>query len=535
MRKENTVSRIKDLGLLAVLRGPSEALTVKMVEALIAGGVMGIEVTFSTPNAPAVVKELHERYGDQIVLGMGTLTKVEHAQQAMDAGASFLVSPHTDDELAAAMTATGLATMMGATTPSEVFHARKLGSDVVKLFPGSLGGPAYMKAIRGPLPDIPMMPTGGVRIDNIADWFAAGAVAVGAGGSLCPRAFAEAGEFDKITELARHYMDAVRQARQQGGEIAKQYEVVAKEQPTFYFVGVTTGKSSINKLFPLWMEIFGRPEVKLEGIDCKIHDDPEVYRQAVAQVKDDPNSIGGLITTHKMDLFSAAQGMFDRFNDLAEITEEISCMSKTEGRLEGHAFDPITAGLTLDTIIDPGYFGRTGGEVLLFGAGGSSLATVLHLMRKKDGADRPKHITVINRSQPRLDHMREMVESLGTDIEMVYMVNADPVKNNEVMGSLPEYSIVINATGMGKDIPGSPITDEGIFPINGIAWEFNYRGELDFMHQALKQEGKRNLRVEDGWVYFIYGWASVVAQVLHHPLDNALIEKLSAAGEAIRG
>ena len=214
MNKETTVSRIKDLGLLAVLRGPSEALTVKMVEALVAGGVMGIEVTYSTPNAPAVVKELHDRYGDQIVLGMGTLTKVEHAQQAVDVGASFLVSPHTDDELAAAMTATGLATMMGATTPSEVFHARKLGSDVVKLFPGSLGGPAYMKAIRDPLPDIPMMPTGGVRIDNIAEWFAAGAVAVGAGGSLCPRAFAEAGEFDKITDLARQYMDAVRQARQ---------------------------------------------------------------------------------------------------------------------------------------------------------------------------------------------------------------------------------------------------------------------------------------------------------------------------------
>ncbi|MDX9866227.1 MAG: bifunctional 4-hydroxy-2-oxoglutarate aldolase/2-dehydro-3-deoxy-phosphogluconate aldolase [Anaerolineaceae bacterium] len=214
MNKETTVSRIKELGLLAVLRGPSEALTVKMVEALIAGGVLGIEVTFSTPNAPAVVKELHRKYGDQIVLGMGTLTKVEHAQQAVDAGASFLVSPHTDDELAAAMTATGLATMMGAVTPSEVVHAYKLGSDVVKLFPGSLGGPAYLKALRDPLPDIPLMPTGGVQVENIADWFAAGAVAVGAGGALCPRPFAEAGQFEMISERARLYMDAVRKARE---------------------------------------------------------------------------------------------------------------------------------------------------------------------------------------------------------------------------------------------------------------------------------------------------------------------------------
>jgi shikimate 5-dehydrogenase len=317
--------------------------------------------------------------------------------------------------------------------------------------------------------------------------------------------------------------------------MTSQYEIVKKEQPTFYFVGVTTGKSSINQLFPLWMEIFGRPEVKLEGVDCKIHDDPEVYRRIVAQIKYDPHSIGGLITTHKMDLFAAAREMFDGFNDLAEITEEISCMSKMDGRLEGHAFDPITAGQSLNAIIDPGYFGRTGGEVLLLGAGGSSLATVLYLMGETDPADRPKRITVINRSQPRIDHMRQMVESLGTDIEMMYVVNDDPVKNDAIMGALPDYSIVVNATGMGKDTPGSPITDAGIFPMHGIAWEFNYRGERDFMHQALAQTAARKVRVEDGWVYFIYGWATVVAQVLHQPLTDELIENLSAAGEAIRG
>lgn len=310
--------------------------------------------------------------------------------------------------------------------------------------------------------------------------------------------------------------------------------IVAKKQPTFYFIGVTTGQSSINRLFPLWMEIFGRPEVKLEGVDCKIHDDPEVYRQIVAQIKYDPNSIGGLITTHKMDLFAAARDMFDYFNDLALITAEISSISKNEGRLEGHAFDPITAGLSLNDIIDPGYFGRTGGEVLIFGAGGSSLATVLHLMRQPDPADRPLRITVVNRSQPRLEHMRQMVAEQGTDIELVYVVNEDPLKNDRLMQALPDHSIVINATGMGKDIPGSPITDAAKFPRHGIAWEFNYRGELDFMHQALAQAAGRQVRVEDGWVYFIYGWARVVAQVLHHPLDKGLVDKLKAAGETIR-
>jgi shikimate dehydrogenase len=101
------------------------------------------------------------------------------------------------------------------------------------------------------------------------------------------------------------------------------------------------------------------------------------------------------------------------------------------------------------------------------------------------------------------------------------------------MQSLPEYSIVINATGMGKDTPGSPISDNGLFPKNGIAWEFNYRGDLDFLHQALRQKESRNLTVEDGWLYFVHGWTQVVAQVLHIDLSPALFVRLAElAGSA---
>ena len=103
------------------------------------------------------------------------------------------------------------------------------------------------------------------------------------------------------------------------------------------------------------------------------------------------------------------------------------------------------------------------------------------------------------------------------------------------MAGLPEGSIVINATGMGKDIPGSPITDAGLFPKNGIAWEFNYRGELDFMHQALRQVDSRNITVEDGWVYFLHGWSQVVAQVLHIDLTDGIFTQLDAAAASTRG
>jgi shikimate 5-dehydrogenase len=126
------------------------------------------------------------------------------------------------------------------------------------------------------------------------------------------------------------------------------YPVVKKSVPTFYFIGVTTGKSSIMKVFPLWMKVLGREEVVIEGIDCKIHDDPEVYRKAVAQIKYDPLSLGALVTTHKIDLLTAARDMFDYLDPYAMITDEVSCISKLDGRLEGHAKDPITSGASLE-------------------------------------------------------------------------------------------------------------------------------------------------------------------------------------------
>jgi shikimate 5-dehydrogenase len=207
-----------------------------------------------------------------------------------------------------------------------------------------------------------------------------------------------------------------------------------------------------------------------------------------------------------MNVFSAASDMFDYFDPYALTTGELSCISKKDGGLRGHAKDPITAGLSLEAIIEPGYFGDTGGEVLCLGAGGSGLATLLYLINKEAPGDRPKRFIAVNRSPGKLVHMKEMVEKFDTDIEVEYIQNVDPTVNDGLMAKLPEYSIVINATGMGKDTPGSPVTDEGVFPKNGIAWEFNYRGELDFMHQALKQTGSQNLRVEDGWIYFLHGW-----------------------------
>lgn len=213
MDKQAVLDRIRELGVLAVIRGPSPELTLKMVGALAEGGITGIEITYTTPNAEEVVAALDAEYGDRILLGMGTLTRPEQAEAARAAGARFLVSPHTDDALAAAMVGSGLPVMMGALTPSEVYRAWSLGSDVVKLFPGSAVGPGYVKALRGPYPDIPIMPTGGVSEDNLADWFRAGVFAVGAGSQLSPAQLAREGKFDEIEAIARRFAAAVAAAR----------------------------------------------------------------------------------------------------------------------------------------------------------------------------------------------------------------------------------------------------------------------------------------------------------------------------------
>jgi 2-dehydro-3-deoxyphosphogluconate aldolase / (4S)-4-hydroxy-2-oxoglutarate aldolase len=213
MNKADVLAKVKELGLLAVIRGPSPELTVKMVEALIAGGVSGIEITYSTPNAEEVVRTLSGKFGNSIVLGMGTLTKPEQVSSAKAAGANFLVSPICETNLVREMVASGLLTMAGALTPTEVYQAYTQGVDVVKIFPGSLGGPVYIKALKGPFPYIPMMPTGGVSAGNVREWFATGVVAVGAGSELCPPQLAKEGKFDEIIKRAAEFVQIVKSAR----------------------------------------------------------------------------------------------------------------------------------------------------------------------------------------------------------------------------------------------------------------------------------------------------------------------------------
>jgi shikimate dehydrogenase len=302
---------------------------------------------------------------------------------------------------------------------------------------------------------------------------------------------------------------------------------------TMYFIGVTTGSSSIMRLFPRWMEAINRADVSIKGVDFKMYDNPMNYRRCVELIKCDPVSLGALVTTHKISLLAACRDLFDELDHYAELCGEVSCISKQGSRLVGRAKDPITSGLSLQSIIGDSYFGRSGGHVLCFGGGGSATALIMHLATRKEAADRPERFIVVNRSQERLDGIRRLVGQLGSDIEFELICQIDPAANDRLMGRLPAGSIVINATGMGKDLPGSPITSEGRFPKNGIAWELNYRGELEFLHQAMRQRESAGLRVEDGWTYFLHGWTQVITEVLHIEMSRDLFKRLETIAEGL--
>lgn len=305
-------------------------------------------------------------------------------------------------------------------------------------------------------------------------------------------------------------------------------------QPTFYFIGVTTTKSSIMKVFPEWAKALGLDAV-MKGIDIEIHADPQVYRDVVEFIKNDELSLGALVTTHKIDLYNAAKDLFDEFDPLAQQFGELSSISKLDGKLWGHAKDPITAGLALEEFVPKGYFTELNADVFIMGAGGSAISMGYHLMRDKFKGDYPRKIVIANRSQPRLTEIKNIFKKLDPgSIEFEYYLTPEPGQNDEVLAKMSEGSVIVNATGLGKDRPGSPLTDDAVFPNKSLVWEINYRGDLRFMYQAEEQREAHNLTVIDGWKYFIYGWTAVISEVFHIPIEGETLDKCDEIASQFR-
>ncbi|MEV8175826.1 shikimate dehydrogenase [Microbacterium sp. NPDC079176] len=298
------------------------------------------------------------------------------------------------------------------------------------------------------------------------------------------------------------------------------------------FVGVSTGSSSIMKVFPKWAEVLGLPTENLIGHDLPMDATPEQYVAMVEQIRDDPQHRGALVTTHKMNVFAAASDLFDELDPFAVSCSEISSISKRGDRLIGRAKDPLTVDLALKDFLPTEHFARTGAEVVILGAGGSGTALSWALAER---ADAPAKITVTARDDDKLDHLREVHRQHGTPDGLITYVRTDTVQDAAaIVAGAPAGSLIVNATGLGKDRPGSPLPDDVAFPEDAWVWEFNYRGSLEFLHQARAQEGARGLHVVDGWRYFIHGWSQVVADVFEIDLTPEIVERLAQAAESVR-
>lgn len=302
--------------------------------------------------------------------------------------------------------------------------------------------------------------------------------------------------------------------------------------PWMGFVGVSTGASSIVQVFPAWAAALDLPTRTLRGYDVALDAPAGTYRSLVRSLRDDASCAGALVTTHKMAVYAAARELFDEVDELAQTFTEISCLSKRGDRLLGQALDPVTARLALEEFVAPDHFAATGGAALVLGCGGAGTALGQQLGVR---ADRPAYVVCTALTAPPLEHARQVHERAGIPDGLIrYQVTADAAAADRLVAALPANSLVVNATGMGKDRPGSPLTDDVVWPEGGRVWEFNYRGPRDFLAQARRHERDRGLHVEDGWRYFVHGWSQAVAQVFDVPMPAATVDELSRIAAGLR-
>jgi shikimate 5-dehydrogenase len=307
--------------------------------------------------------------------------------------------------------------------------------------------------------------------------------------------------------------------------------------PRILFVGVATGGSLVHRVWPAWMRELGLG-VTLEGVDLPPRAPAADYRALVQRIRDDPEILGAVITSHKLGVHAAAHDLLDAIDPHAELLGELNGLAAADGRLRGLARDPLAVERVLETML-PG----APSEVLCLGAGGAGSAIALSLLYARDGdrwraragAQAPRALTLVDVDGARLDELRAVLERLPeTSAQLRFARHDDAAGNDALLAGLPDGALVVNATGLGKDAPGSPLTDAARFPRAATVWDANYRGELAFLAQARRVAHERELRVHDGWAYFLQGWAQTLAPILATEATDAFARRLADAARPWR-
>jgi shikimate 5-dehydrogenase len=293
-----------------------------------------------------------------------------------------------------------------------------------------------------------------------------------------------------------------------------------------YFVGVSTAGSSVVELFPRWSRAL-RLDAELATVDLPVGASAEAYRRLVGDLAADDAFAGAVITTHKVDLFRTCRELFSSADPSVDVFEEIACVRTGANGLSASTIDPVSTGLTLREMLGPGYWSGRAASALVLGAGGAGTAAAATLFGE---ADQPASVTLTDTDPGRLDRARRVMSKVSEGSRVSLAAVRNPEDSTALVASMPAGSLVVNATGMGKDTPGSPLSTGARFPERGVVWDLNYRGDLTFLEAARAQQQDRELRVFDGRRLFWHGWAEGLCLIFDRQINTDLLAEAGTAG-----
>lgn len=292
-----------------------------------------------------------------------------------------------------------------------------------------------------------------------------------------------------------------------------------------WFIGVSTSGSLIHATAPLWRRPLGRP-IEVIGVDVPLGATRNEYRALIGALRDDERAAGAVVTSHKVALFEASSDLFDELDDIAVALGEINAIRRTaSGHLAGFARDQISTGLVVDAIWPAGTC------AVSLGAGATATALARHLLARPEP---PPNLWFVDVRDDAAAHLERCVaaDAKRRGVVLQTVVGSGPW--DRIIAAAEARSLIVNATGLGKDRPGAPVSLDVTFPTEGVVWDLNYRGDLRFLEAARRQAARQRLHVHDGWSLFCQGWATALSAVLDLADRPRLGDELGKAAESVR-
>lgn len=298
----------------------------------------------------------------------------------------------------------------------------------------------------------------------------------------------------------------------------------AQPVQTVWFLGVSTAGSLIHEAMPRWGDVLGRP-LAVRGVDLALRASPRDYRLFCADLAAS-DAVGAVITSHKAEMYGSASPQFGQVDATADLTGEINAIRRSGAALLGWARDPVSVGRVVDRI-----WPESGRELVCLGAGGTAIALVTHVAWRPA---RPAMVTVCEIVDKQLERMRAFLRRLRSDVPIQLVLGQPDTDWNESIGRASRGALVVNATGLGKDVTGAPISDQARFPSDGVIWDLNYRGDLQFLAIARHRQRVDRLGIHDGWRLFCHGWAAALTPILDLPDEPDLADRFADAISDLR-